>query len=416
MFSVILTVGFIALVIRWILKPEPSPIFGIYSQPGKFYYLKFAAFYLLFTLRKWQSKRARVDENLKAGYGMKSRVNIRDMESVQVLSDHPKAIDAVYFQGGNKDGVYFVAATARRPHHVINGFVFLKVPGEGLFTSPKLPDSTLFGTEDEFGAEGLKFEPLDPMRKWKISYKGQLRRNETDELVDVELEAIWSTNLKQFDFDTDMSSTAISRAFAREPWSREYFQMLQEAHQTHYEQMGRTNGTVKIDGKSYPFNIDSMRDHSYGHKREWKLLHRYGFHTMTLEDGTRINVGIVSQPCTSSVLELGYVYLADGRLFPVDECGFNIWDIGENGSPPKDYHFTFKAANRWWSVQVNVLDAPIFYIGWEWEAKIHERMCTFEVNGVPGWGISEFMYRNMDGRPEEYNERDPEWTRTINKG
>lgn len=42
-------------------------------------------------------------------------------------TDVPQAIDAVYFQGGNKDGVYFVAATARRPHHVINGFVFLKV-------------------------------------------------------------------------------------------------------------------------------------------------------------------------------------------------------------------------------------------------------------------------------------------------
>jgi hypothetical protein len=50
----------------------------------------------------------------------------------------------------------------------------------------------------------------------------------TDELVDVELDAIWSTNLVQFDFDTDMSSTAIARAFAREPWSREYFEMLKE--------------------------------------------------------------------------------------------------------------------------------------------------------------------------------------------
>jgi hypothetical protein len=50
-----------------------------------------------------------------------------------------------------------------------------KVPEEGLLTSPKLPDSTLFGTEDEFGAEGLKFEPLEPMRKWKMSYKGQMR-------------------------------------------------------------------------------------------------------------------------------------------------------------------------------------------------------------------------------------------------
>ena len=42
-------------------------------------------------------------------------------------------------------------------------------------------------------------------------------------------------------------------------------------------------------------------------------------------------------------LELGYVYLPDGRLFPVDECGFNLWDIGENGTPPRDYHFNFKA-------------------------------------------------------------------------
>jgi hypothetical protein len=39
----------------------------------------------------------------------------------------PQAIDAVYFQGAYKDGLYFIAATARRPHHVINGFVFLKV-------------------------------------------------------------------------------------------------------------------------------------------------------------------------------------------------------------------------------------------------------------------------------------------------
>lgn len=67
-------------------------------------------------------------------------------------------------------------------------------------------------------------------------------------------------------------------------------------------------------------------------------------------------------------------------------------------------------------MQVQVEEAPIFYIGWEWEARIHERMCKFTVNGVPGWGISEFMYRNMTGRPEEFERADPEWTRTINKG
>ena len=135
-------------------------------------------------------------------------------------------------------------------------------------------------------------------------------------------------------------------------------------------------------------------------------------------------------------LELGYVYLPDGRLFPVDEVGLNLWNIGERGNPPTDYFFTFKAgtfvpiliewmfqliklnktAKRTWEVQVNVVESPVFYIGWEWEAKIVERMCTFQVNGTPGWGISEFMYRNLSGRPEEVEQKDPDWTRTINKG
>ena len=28
--------------------------------------------------------------------------------------------------------------------------------------------------------------------------------------------------------------------------------------------MGDTDGTVTVAGKQYPFNINSMRDHSYG--------------------------------------------------------------------------------------------------------------------------------------------------------
>ena len=53
-------------------------------------------------------------------------------------------------------------------------------------------------------------------------------RERTDELVDVQIDAVWSTSLEQFDFDTDMSTTALSRAIAREPWSREYFDTLKE--------------------------------------------------------------------------------------------------------------------------------------------------------------------------------------------
>jgi len=48
--------------------------------------------------------------------------------------------------------------------------------------------------------------------------------------------------------------------------------------------------------------------------------------------------------------------------------------------------------------QVKVLLSPEFYIGDEWEARVVERMAKFTVNGVPGWGIAEWMYRNTLGK------------------
>lgn len=46
--------------------------------------------------------------------------------------------------------------------------------------SPKLPDTTLQQTEEEqeqavFGAEGLKFEPIEAMKRWKLTYTGKMR-------------------------------------------------------------------------------------------------------------------------------------------------------------------------------------------------------------------------------------------------
>lgn len=37
-----------------------------------------------------------------------------------------------------------------------------------------------------------------------------------------------------------------------------------------------------------------------GHKREWKLMHRYGLHMFTTEDGLQGNVGVICQPAICS--------------------------------------------------------------------------------------------------------------------
>lgn len=52
MLNLILFAIGLVIFIRWALKPEPAPIRHIYSEKGKWYYLKFVAFYIIITLRK----------------------------------------------------------------------------------------------------------------------------------------------------------------------------------------------------------------------------------------------------------------------------------------------------------------------------------------------------------------------------
>ena len=46
----------------------------------------------------------------------------------------------------------------------------------------------------------------------------------------------------------------ISRAFAKEPWSREYFAKIRAAHQNHYEQFGDLRGVASLDGADHGQN------------------------------------------------------------------------------------------------------------------------------------------------------------------
>ncbi|CAB3361611.1 Hypothetical predicted protein [Cloeon dipterum] len=270
--------------------------------------------------------------------------------------------------------------------------------------SPKLPDTTLQQTKEEeeagvFGAEGLKLEPIEPMKRWKLTYNGKMRLSEAPEKeLSVVLNAEWKSNLPVFDFDTDMDPSPVARALAKETWSREFFQILKEAHQSHYEQHGDIEGVVTIDGVKYPLNLNSMRDHSYGHKREWKNFHRYALHMGTLEDGTRFCASIVSCPINFSQIELGYLYKPNGHVVPLQRCDLQLYQHGEDGTPPLDYAFNFWAGDKKYCVQVKVLHTPEFYIADEWEARVVERMVTFRVNGIAGWGIAEWEYRNTMGK------------------
>ena len=114
-------------------------------------------------------------------------------------------------------------------------------------------DVSLLKKEDENGwiVNGIHLEPIEPMRRWMVKFSGTMKLQgspETKHQVDIDAE--YTSDFEYFDFDSDMDPWTISRAMAREPWSREYFDRLKEAHQSHYEQFGFVSGSYCIDGEN----------------------------------------------------------------------------------------------------------------------------------------------------------------------
>ncbi|XP_053606654.1 uncharacterized protein LOC128673079 [Plodia interpunctella] len=418
LFLCIIAVIIFLLIYIYVAK-DPKPIFGVYSQPGKWYYLKYAVFALLYYYRKYSNKNRSAGKGGRAGQGVKAITDPAHMDRPQPLSEHAKAFDAVFFISASRDengeGIYFISGCERRPMGMCNGLFYIGLPGKGLLCSKKLPDTVLFGAQvSEFGAEGIKMTPVEPMMRWNVTYKGQMwYQNDPSKQVDVVFEGEWTATADYFDYDTDLHAPAVIRSIAREKWSREYFERLKTAHQSHYEQFGVMKCKFQIDNKSFMYSVPSFRDHSFGEKRDWSLMHRYAFHHIFLKNGIRISVGVINQTSTASIFEVGMVTLADGTLLPVKWVDLQLWQHGEGGLAPRDYAFRFQAGEQVYTVEVQVEHESTHYVSDEWEARMVERFCRFTVNNVPGNGVSEFHYRHKDGRPETVTKNDPDWYRRM---
>ncbi|XP_052807198.1 uncharacterized protein LOC128236389 [Mya arenaria] len=392
------------IVIKFLLKSDPQPINGVYSQPNKWYWLKFRLFKCLLWLRKRKQDQKVDGEN--AGYGRKSRNSPEEMDRAQELpKEHPKAVDAVYLTGSNKNGQFMVTATARRHDNHVQTIVFLRLPHLGFLELPCMPDTSLRGDRPgEFAAGGLHIRPLEPMKTWAIQFDGKLRHVSTGKLLHVKFDLTWTACTRFFDFDVDLPSDTLADAIAREPWSRQFFDTLKTIHQTHYEQFGDTRGTVTIEGHDpVTLNIRGIRDHSYGNIRNWRQLHRYCIQYASFEDGTNLNISAISMPTTTSRLHCGFLFLADGQLEAVTWTDLEFHCLGDDGTPVNKFTVKFKAGGRMRTLEAEVLDWRQFYIGEGRDAKIYERYVRYRLDGVEGYGLSEWEYVNTDGTEPQNN-------------
>lgn len=397
----------LARLFTFILTPAENvePIFGIYKRPGKWYWAKYLAMFFILKSRKILGYLDR-QRHHRTGYGLKSRSSPEEMEGVQTLSpEHPKAVEAVFFILCSKEGFYMMCGSEKRHNNIHNGYVYLLVPGVGLLGSEKLPNTVLHGGHpNSYGAEGIKISLVKPMKEWTVEFDGNMKymskkednENSESKFLKVKLEGTWQSDLPYFDFDTDLNTNQICKALAVEDWTEDFFRYLREAHQTHYEHMGNMKAKLSIDGKPYEFEGLSFRDHSYGFKRDWNLMHRYIYHILFMENGMTLSIGVLSQPCTTSCLKTGYVYEPDGTVHSLQKCDLELYQHGERGIPTRDYAFSFSAGNKNYWIQVEIVDEAAHVVGGNSEeARMVELFVKVRVNGkINGRGICEYNYNN----------------------
>ncbi|XP_019761870.1 uncharacterized protein LOC109538883 isoform X2 [Dendroctonus ponderosae] len=372
-------------------KKEPKKLFGIYSQPGKWYFIKYPLILTLLVVRRLKFYIV----------GKEGLLDVKELDKKQELSEHPLSFDAVFFHGASQEGVYLVAGAERHHEGVINGLMYIQHPDFGLLKSLKLPHTTLLEDPEsilagkEWAAEGLRFTPEEPMKRWDVAYNGQMRSD--GKLVQVEMQEKWVSDMPWFLYELELPAKMLARSIAREPWSEQLFETLKEANQTHYEQMGFMEGTLKVDGKEVPLKLDSFRDHSYG-KRNWSLMHRYIYQMFYLENQTRIVLGLISQPSTGSHYEMGYVVHANGKIDPIISCDLRLWQQGESGLPTDELCFTFEAGEHIYECKSKYHKTVAHFVGNNEQVKMYERFGGCEVNGVKGQVISEWNYNATSGK------------------
>lgn len=280
----------------------PPPVCGVYRLPGRFYYTKKWLFYLLLLLneRRKQQEKQKLNQSGKdgtqssrkeRGYG-KTVKDPEHLEACSKLEDHPFAIDTVYVNGFGQDGTFFALRLARRQNREGEIWVWLNLPGIGFFQHPLHPDTTIYNMGDSgFVGGGCKFEMLEPMRRWKVTYNGVLRQGLCNDLEkkpeqysNVKITFNWVSMNDPFNFDTDLDKGLLCDAIAREQWTKELWSKLRDGHQTHYEQVGELSVKIEVEGhQPRQVHLRSIRDHTIG-IRNWWDLYRYAIHYIYVEE------------------------------------------------------------------------------------------------------------------------------------
>lgn len=263
-------------------------------------------------------------------------------------------------------------------------------------------------------AGALVFECLEPLRRWRIRYDGEVHvlgdpaalpasvRPDAPPLpterVQLDLEL---TGLHEPFFYPDYQRTpfapphaangrgglaAMLRRTARRP--AEILLALRLRSGRHYEQSMSACGSLAAGGTRTALHGTGHRDHSWG-PRHWGVMPRMRWLTGQMDD---FAFNAVYLTIAGSHVTNGYVWTG-GRCVPVDAVRLrNSFD--ETGLAARDVQLVLTAGGRTHVITGNVLhNVPLPIDGHGYSTMYNVGWTRYQCNGRSGYGVAEFLER-----------------------
>ncbi|MGQ0836508.1 MAG: DUF7064 domain-containing protein [Gammaproteobacteria bacterium] len=332
--------------------------------------------------------------------GVRLRLTERD--------EYPHAIEP--FQNFN-ESMYFNVYD--RATHVGGWFRLGNRPNEGhaeMSCCVYLPDRSVawmyrrpeISGNDALDAGGMRFEVLEPFRRLRVRYSGDVvLLADPGEMVDPGRAFRDNPHVR---CEIDLDYRGLSPIYGGEMVKDDGTPIDQNEHDSfnraHYEQHVAAAGTIAVGAQRWAIDGLGLRDKSWG-PRYWQAIHWYRWLPISFSRDFGIMISIVAH-ADGSRLVTGTVF-RDGQYVLVDDAQVETeWD-------ERFYQTALRAScitpQRRYEIEGRVMSLiPLRNRrqgagGTVLHTRITEGMTEFHCDGHTGYGLSEYLDQMIDGVP-----------------
>lgn len=209
--------------------------------------------------------------------------SLKEIESFHKPEPHPYFNESHYYNGADLKDDRFITRVSRRGEGGKKSYVFmlldLKEFGTFFLEQDNVP---VDATKDNPNASGVEYTCLDPMKKWRIQYKGELYKGPCvapaklkpdAEKIHVELDLVYERDTPVFWYMRDDNKRTLAYNLSQETWNFNFFKycLTRSKNHGHYEDYGRAKGTIRVGGQERKFDFGTFRDHSWD-IRVWQTM------------------------------------------------------------------------------------------------------------------------------------------------